>query len=71
MEKKVDMKFNQLIKTIILEQGRYEILKKTYTEPKGKGEEKKPAKMSVEVLDNLVLADPTTRQADGVHKLVD
>ena len=68
MEKKVDMKFNQLIKTIILEQGRYEILKKTYTEPKGKGEEKKPAKMSVEVLDKLVLADPTTRQADGTIK---
>ena len=68
MEKKVDMKFNQLIKTIILEQGRYEILKKTYTEPKGKGEEKKPAKMSVEVLDKLVLADPTTRQSDGTIK---
>jgi Leucine-rich repeat (LRR) protein len=68
MEKKKDMKFNNLIRTIILEQGRYEILKKTYTEPKGKGEEKKPAKMSVEMLDKLVLADPTTRQSDGVIK---
>ena len=68
MEKRKDMKFNNLIRTIILEQGRYEILKKTYTEPKGKGEEKKPAKMSVEMLDKLVLADPTTRQSDGAIK---
>ena len=39
------MKFNNIIKSIIVEQGRYEILKKTYTQPKKKGEKVKPAKM--------------------------
>jgi hypothetical protein len=58
------MKFNSIIKDMIMEQGRYEILKKTYTEPKGKGEKKKPAKMKVEELDKIVLTDPTTRR-DG------
>lgn len=60
MEKKLDMKFNQIIKSIIVEQGRYEILKKTYTTPKKKGEKKIPAKMTVDELDKLVIADPTT-----------
>lgn len=58
------MKFNSIIKSLVLEQGRYEILKKTYTQPKKKGEEVKPAKMSVQNLDKIVLADPTTRR-DG------
>jgi hypothetical protein len=58
------MKFNQIIKSIIVEQGRYEILKKTYTKPKQKGEKVKPARMSLEQLNKLVLADPTTRR-DG------
>lgn len=58
------MKFNSIIKSIIVEQGRYEILKKTYTQPKKKGEKVKPARMSVQDLDKIVLADPTTRR-DG------
>ena len=58
------MKFNKIVKSIILEQGRYEILKKTYTEPKKKGSKIKPARMSKEELDKIVLADPTTR-SDG------
>ena len=52
------MKFNSIIKSIIVEQGRYEILKKTYTQPKKKGEKVKPARMSVQDLDKIVLADP-------------
>ena len=59
-----DMKFNSIIKSIIVEQGRYEILKKTYTQPKKKGEKVKPARMSAQDLDKIVLADPTTRR-DG------
>ena len=59
-----DMKFNNIIKTMIVEQGRYEILKKTYTQPKKKGETVKPAKMSLEQLNKIVLSDPTTRR-DG------
>ena len=58
------MKFNKIIKSIIVEQGRYEILKKTYTQPKKKGDKVKPAKMSLEQLNKIVMTDPTTRR-DG------
>jgi len=63
------MKFNQIIKSIIVEQGRYEILKKTYTQPKKKGDKVKPAKMSLEQLNKMVMTDPTTRRdGDNVKK---
>lgn len=62
--KKKEMKFSGILRGIIMEQGRYEILKKTYTEPKKKGDKVKPARMSVEDLDKIVLGDPTTRR-DG------
>ena len=55
------MKFSNIIRNVILEQGRYEILLKTYTTPKKTGDKVKPAKMKVETLDKLVKADPTTR----------
>ena len=58
------MKFSSIIKGMIMEQGRYEILKKTYTQPKKKGDTVKPARMSVEELNKIVLGDPTTRR-DG------
>ena len=65
------IKFTNLVKSIIIEQqGRYELLRKTYTEPKKKldketnTEKVKPARMSVEELDKIVSADPTTRK-DG------
>jgi hypothetical protein len=67
--KNKNMKFSNIIKGMILEQGRYEILKKTYTEPKGKGEEKQPAAMTVDELDKIVLGDPTTRsEGDNIKK---
>jgi hypothetical protein len=63
------MKFNNIIKSIIVEQGRYEILKKTYTQPKKKGEKVKPAKMSLEQLNKMVMTDPTTRRdGDNIKK---
>ena len=63
------MKFNQIIKSIIVEQGRYEILKKTYTQPKKKGDKVKPAKMSLEQLNKMVMTDPTTRRdGDNIKK---
>jgi len=63
------MKFNNIIKSIIVEQGRYEILKKTYTQPKKKGETVKPAKMSLEQLNKMVMTDPTTRRdGDDIKK---
>jgi len=58
------MKFSGLLKVLIIEQGRYEILKKTYTQPKKKGDKVKPARMKPEQLDTIILADPTTRR-DG------
>jgi len=58
------MKFSGLLKGLIIEQGRYEILKKTYTQPKKKGDKVKPARMKTEQLDTIILADPTTRR-DG------
>tara|TARA_B110000503_G_scaffold143752_1_gene248028 strand:+ start:5313 stop:6629 length:1317 start_codon:yes stop_codon:yes gene_type:complete len=58
------MKFTSIIKSVIAEQGRYDILKKTYTQPKKKDDKVKPAKMTVDMLDKIVLADPTTRR-DG------
>jgi hypothetical protein len=67
--KKKEMKFGNIVRSIILEQGRYEILKKTYTQPKKKGDQVKPARMSVEDLDKIVLADPTTRrEGDTIKK---
>ena len=36
------MKFSGLLKGLIIEQGRYEILKKTYAQPKKKGDKVKP-----------------------------
>ena len=58
------MKFSGLLKGLIIEQGRYEILKKTYTQPKKKGDKVKPARMKPEQLDTIILGDPTTRR-DG------
>jgi len=62
------MKFNSLIKNLIVEQGRYEILLKTFTKPKKKKDKIIPAAMSVEELNKLILADPTTRQDNGKIK---
>ena len=63
------MKFGSIVRSIILEQGRYEILKKTYTQPKKKGDKVKPARMSVEDLNKIVLSDPTTRRdGDNIKK---
>lgn len=63
------MKFSNIIRNVILEQGRYEILLKTYTTPKKTGDKVKPAKMKVEILNKLVKADPTTRlDGDKIKK---
>jgi hypothetical protein len=63
------MKFRNIIRNVILEQGKYEILLKTYTTPKKTGEKVKPAKMKVETLNDLVKADPTTRlDGDEIKK---
>jgi len=70
------IKFTSLVKSMIMEQqGRYELLKKTYTEPKKSldketnTEKVKPARLSVEQLDKIVLADPTTRRdGDNIKK---
>tara|TARA_R100000664_G_C2755490_1_gene143200 strand:- start:1573 stop:2841 length:1269 start_codon:yes stop_codon:yes gene_type:complete len=55
------------IKEIILEQSRYEVLMKKFTEPKKKG---KKALMDKETLMAFMKADPTTRQTDEEIKKV-
>jgi hypothetical protein len=59
------MKFKSLITNLIMEQGRYEILVKTFTKSRKKKDKVIPPVMNIEELNQLVLADPTTRQDDG------
>lgn len=58
------IKFTNIVKQVILENTRYEILKKKFTEPKKRGEKVIPPRLKPEQFDQLVLADPTTRR-DG------
>jgi hypothetical protein len=63
------MKFNDLLKSVILENSRYDILKKTLTMPRKKDDKVIPAKMTLQEFDKIVLADPTTRRAgDEIKK---
>ena len=48
------MKFSGLLKGFIIEQGRYEILKKTYAQPTKKGDKVKPARMKQEELLSII-----------------
>ena len=56
------MKFTSVLKQIILEQSRFEVLMDKYVKPKKKGENVIPAKMKKEDLFKLIDADPTTRK---------
>ena len=59
------MKFGSIVRSLLyLNKVDTKFLRKTYTQPKKKGDKVKPARMSVEDLDRIVLADPTTRR-DG------
>ncbi len=58
------MKFNYILKNLILEDSRYDILKKTFAEPRKKDDKVIKPPMSVEELNIIVSADPTTRK-DG------
>ena len=58
------LKFSNLVRTVIMEQGRYELLKDRYTKAKKKDDKVIAPKMSTQKFDELVLADPTTRR-DG------
>ncbi len=69
MKNRKEMKFNDLLKSVILENSRYDILKKTLTEPRKKDDKVIPAKMTPQEFDKIVLADPTTRRAgDEIKK---
>jgi len=58
------IKFTNIVKQVILENSRYEILKKKFTEPKKRGDKVIPGRLKPEQFDQIVLADPTTRR-DG------
>ena len=63
------IKFSNIVRNVILEQGRYELLKDRFTKPKKKGDKVISPKMSLEKFDELVLADPTTRRdGDKINK---
>jgi hypothetical protein len=69
MKNRKEMKFNDLLKSVILENSRYDILKKTLTVPRKKDDKVIPAKMTPQEFDKIVLADPTTRRAgDEIKK---
>jgi hypothetical protein len=68
MKNRKEMKFNDLLKSVILENSRYDILKKTLTEPRKKDDKVIPAKMTPQEFDKIVLADPTTRRAGNEIK---
>jgi hypothetical protein len=56
------MKFTSLLKDILLEQSRFEILRTALTKPtEDKNGKKQKAKMSMEEFLKLVQADPTTK----------
>ena len=50
--------FKEILTNLIIEDSRYDVLMKKYTEPKKKG---KKAQMDKELLKSLMLADPTTK----------
>tara|TARA_R100001129_G_C5295353_1_gene240917 strand:+ start:48 stop:1466 length:1419 start_codon:yes stop_codon:yes gene_type:complete len=50
--------FKEILTNLIIEDSRYDVLMKKYTEPKKKG---KKAQMDKELLKTLMLADPTTK----------
>ena len=63
------LKFSNLVRTVIMEQGRYELLRDRYTKAKKKDDKVIAPKMSTQKFDELVLADPTTRRdGDKVKK---
>lgn len=69
MEKNNKMRFSDIIKKVILEQGRYEILRDRFTKPKKKEDKTIPPVLSVERFNEIVKADPTTRRdGDDIKK---
>ena len=58
------MKFTSVLKQIILEQSRFEILMDKYVKPKKKGEKTIPAKLKANELFMLIDADPTSRKSE-------
>jgi hypothetical protein len=61
MKRKKDMKFNSLLKGLILENARYEFLVNTFTKPREKDGKKIPAIMNLDTLMKLISADPKSR----------
>lgn len=56
------MKFTSVLKEIILEQSRFEVLMDKFVKPKKKGDKTVPAKLKPQELFMLIDADPTSRK---------
>ncbi len=61
IDKHIKMKFTSVLKEIILEQSRFEVLMDKFVKPKKKGEKVIAPKMKKEELYKLINADPTSR----------
>ena len=64
MKKKEEMKFNSVLKGLVLENARLEFLINQFTKPRKKGEEKLPPVMDKASLMQIIAADPKSR-VDG------
>lgn len=64
MKKKKEMKFNSVLKGLVLENARLEFLINQFTKPRKKGEEKLPPVMDKASLMQIIAADPKSR-VDG------
>jgi len=63
------LNFSSIVKSVILENSRYELLKDRFTKPKKKGEKTIKPKLSLDNFNEIVKADPTTRvDGDEVKK---
>lgn len=64
MKKKEEMKFNSVLRGLVLENARLEFLINQFTKPRKKGEEKLPPVMDKASLMQIIAADPKSR-VDG------
>lgn len=70
MKKKEEMKFNSVLKGLVLENARLEFLINQFTKPRKKGEEKLPPVMDKASLMQIIAADPKSRvEGEDVKKV--
>ena len=70
MKKKKEMKFNSVLRGLVLENARLEFLVNQFTKPRKKGDEKLPPVMDNASLMKIIAADPKSRvEGEDVKKV--